>query len=241
MPAMAAAKALKAADEDRWLSAQFAATGLRERLHALFLIYHAIARVPAAVTEPKLGEIRLQWWREALAAAAVGAGPAGEPALAAARDSGLFTLLPPDAFEPLLDAHVRLLYDQNFAGVTALAVWLEDAEGALAMLALRLAGLGGSPQPAALETRARQAAATYGLCRFGAGYVEDAQGLAEAITTRLPGCAAFFASLDATAQSAALYLALAPLYRPGAAPAGLTKRWVLFRSFLSGKMIRVRL
>ena len=48
----------------------FAPAALRADLFALYGFAAEIARIPDQVSEPTLGEIRLQWWRDALQAAA---------------------------------------------------------------------------------------------------------------------------------------------------------------------------
>ena len=58
---------LRQADKDRFLAALFAPAEVRGALHALYAFSLETARVREAVTEPLAGEIRLQWWREAIA------------------------------------------------------------------------------------------------------------------------------------------------------------------------------
>lgn len=53
-------------DPDRFFCTLFAASEKREALFALYAFNHELARVAESVSEPMLGEIRLQWWREAL-------------------------------------------------------------------------------------------------------------------------------------------------------------------------------
>ncbi|MBL4667616.1 MAG: squalene/phytoene synthase family protein [Sneathiella sp.] len=53
-------------DYDRWLSCLFAPKEARERLFAILAFNIEIARVRETVSEPLLGDIRLQWWRDAL-------------------------------------------------------------------------------------------------------------------------------------------------------------------------------
>ncbi|GGD02018.1 squalene/phytoene synthase family protein [Aquisalinus flavus] len=55
------------ASPDLVLSAQFAPAADRDRLMALYAFAAEIHRIPATVSEPPLGAIRQQWWREALA------------------------------------------------------------------------------------------------------------------------------------------------------------------------------
>ena len=58
---------LRASDKDRFLSALFAPAEHRSALHALYAFNVEVTRVRELVKEPLAGEIRLQWWREALA------------------------------------------------------------------------------------------------------------------------------------------------------------------------------
>lgn len=53
-------------DRDRWLAALFVPQDKRPYIHALYAFSHEIARLREIVSEPQLGEIRLQWWRESL-------------------------------------------------------------------------------------------------------------------------------------------------------------------------------
>src|SRR5271156_3271915 len=60
-------------DRDRFQTALFAPAARREALFALYAFNYEIARVRESVREPMLGQIRLQWWREAIDAAYAGA------------------------------------------------------------------------------------------------------------------------------------------------------------------------
>ncbi len=55
------------ADPDRHMAARFAPEAARARLIALYAFNDEIARVRERVTEPAIGDIRLAWWREAVA------------------------------------------------------------------------------------------------------------------------------------------------------------------------------
>ena len=59
-------------DLDRYVSALFAPGACREHLFALYAFNVELARIGDQVSEPQLGEIRLQWWRDALDLAASG-------------------------------------------------------------------------------------------------------------------------------------------------------------------------
>ncbi len=53
-------------DRERYLAALFAPAERREALFALYAFNLEVAKTAEMVSEPMLGEIRLQWWREAL-------------------------------------------------------------------------------------------------------------------------------------------------------------------------------
>src|SRR5271165_2540467 len=57
---------LRRDDRDRWLASLFVPQALRPHIHALYAFSLEIARVREIVSEPLLGEIRFQWWRDAL-------------------------------------------------------------------------------------------------------------------------------------------------------------------------------
>src|SRR5215468_2730422 len=57
---------VRASDKDRFLSALFAPAEHRGALYALYAFNLEVARVRELVKEPLAGEIRLQWWREAI-------------------------------------------------------------------------------------------------------------------------------------------------------------------------------
>ena len=59
----------RSGEPDRYLAALLAPPAARADLLALAAFASELARVPSLVTrEPTMGEIRLQWWRDALAA-----------------------------------------------------------------------------------------------------------------------------------------------------------------------------
>ncbi len=58
---------LREGDPDRYLATLFAPSSARDDLFALYALNVELARIGERVTEPDLGKIKLQWWREALA------------------------------------------------------------------------------------------------------------------------------------------------------------------------------
>ncbi len=55
---------LQKADPDRYLLSLFAPADKRTVLQALFLLNHEIAKTRSVVSDTRLGQIRLQWWRD---------------------------------------------------------------------------------------------------------------------------------------------------------------------------------
>jgi NADH dehydrogenase [ubiquinone] 1 alpha subcomplex assembly factor 6 len=60
------AEKLRRYDRDRYLATLFAPTKRRQNLWAVLAFNLEVARVREAVSQPMLGQIRLQWWREAI-------------------------------------------------------------------------------------------------------------------------------------------------------------------------------
>ena len=61
---------LRGLDGDLYLCHLFAPVDKRAALLTLYHLYADIARIPATVSDPMVGAIRLQWWRDLLDAVA---------------------------------------------------------------------------------------------------------------------------------------------------------------------------
>ena len=53
-------------DWDRYLFTLFAPADVREDLFTILAFNTEIARIPDMVSEPLLGQIRLQWWQDSI-------------------------------------------------------------------------------------------------------------------------------------------------------------------------------
>jgi phytoene synthase len=131
---------LRQHDRDRYRTALFAPTARREALFALYAFNYEIARVRESVTQPMLGQIRLQWWREIIAAAYSGA-PARQhivaaPLAAIIREHSLSREL----FDHLIDAREQDLADDPPPTLTALEGYAEASSASLVGLALQILG-----------------------------------------------------------------------------------------------------
>jgi NADH dehydrogenase [ubiquinone] 1 alpha subcomplex assembly factor 6 len=127
-------------DRDRYQTVLFAPVARREALFALYAFNYEIARVRERITQPTLGRIRLEWWREAVAAAFDG-GPVRrhvvvEPLTVAIREHR-----PTRAhFDRLIDARESDLDDEPPASLEALEDYAEGTSARLVYLALEILG-----------------------------------------------------------------------------------------------------
>ena len=125
-------------DRDRFQTALFAPIHRREALFALYAFNYEIARVREGVTEPMLGQIRLQWWRENIAAAFAGGPvrrhPVVEAMSAAIRDLSLTR----EHFDCLIDAREEDLEDTQPATLAALENYTEATAARLIYLVLEV-------------------------------------------------------------------------------------------------------
>jgi phytoene synthase len=78
---------LRARDRDRWLAVLWSPAAARPGLTALFALDLALWDVVATTTDPRIGEIRLAWWRERLDA--LGDGPPPTQPVLIALDSAV--------------------------------------------------------------------------------------------------------------------------------------------------------
>jgi 15-cis-phytoene synthase len=62
------AELVRVHDRDRYIATLFAPDDKRDDLFALYAFACEVSRIPALVSEPMIGEIRLQWWLDTLTA-----------------------------------------------------------------------------------------------------------------------------------------------------------------------------
>ena len=130
---------LREGDPDRYLATLFAPSSARDDLFALYALNVELARIGERVSEPDLGKIKLQWWREALARAATGEATASPVADAI----GSLLQRHPDAAEPIgrmidareFDVAVRIMPD-----MAALDDYLDATAGSLFAAAVTIGG-----------------------------------------------------------------------------------------------------
>ncbi len=156
-------------DPDRFLCALFAPAPAREDLLALGAFNLELARVREQVSEPMLGRIRLQWWREALDG--IYAGRPRRHAVAEALGAAVGRRrLDRALIERMIDAREADLDPDPPRDLAALESYAEATAGSLAALSLAALGADGE----AARSAARGVALAWALtgllraCRFHA-------------------------------------------------------------------------
>jgi len=148
-PAQYCLETVRDRDHDRWLTLQFAAPGDRPALAALYAFNHEVAKTRESVSEPMLGQIRLEWWRESLEGLAAGQ-PRQHPVVEALdrihRDGA--HSLPLEGMRALIDARETDLLDSAPADFDSLIAYADATGGQLTRLA---AGLCDAEDAAALD------------------------------------------------------------------------------------------
>ncbi len=128
-------------DRNRFQTALFAPAARREALFALYAFNYEIARARESVTQPTLGRIRLEWWRENIAAAygdgLVRPHPVVEALTAAIREAGLTRA----HLDRLIDTREADFDDDPPANLPALENYAEGTSSRLIHLALEAVGV----------------------------------------------------------------------------------------------------
>ncbi|ACB94647.1 phytoene/squalene synthase family protein [Beijerinckia indica] len=156
-------------DPDRWLASLFIEQPFRKHAYALYAFNLEIARAREVVTEPILGEIRFQWWRDILEP------PEGEdnkiesetqghvmanPVAAAVLDTIERFALPRERFIGMIEARTFDLYDAPMRTLAELESYGLSTAGSLFYL---VASVLSGPETPGLLAAAEPAGLAYGL------------------------------------------------------------------------------
>lgn len=156
-PSEACAAAVRKHDPDRYFSALFAPADKRPFLFALYAFNHELAHVGESVREPMIGEIRLQWWREALDGARAG-NPRNHDVVRALAAMLAKAALPDDLLDAMIDARQFDLMSGVFGDDEKRDAYLDATSGNLMRLAARILSAGDRQ-----DDLAREAGIAYGL------------------------------------------------------------------------------
>lgn len=133
---------VKRVDPDRYRAALFAAPGARARLLTLYAFHYELAKVPEHVSEPMIGAIRYQWWRDMLAehyeGKPVRKHEVATPMVAAIEQGSL----PRFWLDALIDGRERDLDPRPFENLDAAKDYCNATSGKLMQIAVQAAAPG---------------------------------------------------------------------------------------------------
>lgn len=129
-------------DRDRYLSTLFAPDDRRSHLLSLYAFNVEVMRVRDAVSDPNIGMIRLQWWRDTIEGGQGGGHPVAEALSATIRDCGL----PKQILLDLITAREFDLFQDRMPGLTELEAYLGETYSRLIMLAAMILDRTAAPQ-----------------------------------------------------------------------------------------------
>jgi phytoene synthase len=131
-------KSVQGYDSDRYLASLFARDP--SALWAVFAFHHEIAKTRFVVSEPTLGLIRLQWWRDEIDKIYAGVAYAGGEVLSALAEAIKAHDLPHDLFEALIAVREIELRGEQPDGVDGAMAFFEMMQIPLVSLAVYVDG-----------------------------------------------------------------------------------------------------
>lgn len=174
---------VQANDPDRFLTAMFAPTEKREALMVLYAFNHELARAREVASQPVLGLMRLQWWREVVEGAERRHEVASPLAELIAQGA-----LPREGLLRMIAAREQEADEDGFTTTEAWRDYLRGAAGGVAVAAGQALGA-----DAATLARLEALGAAYGV----AGLLRNVAAHARQGRCLLPGDALAAAGLDA--------------------------------------------
>ncbi len=151
------ARRVRGHDYDRYFATLFCPTPRRPALLALYAFNLEIATIGESVSEPMIGHIRLQWWRDALRAAFEGS-PPGHPVAAALAEAVASCELGRAPFERMIEGRQADL-DDGPRDLAAVEDYVAATSSSLVGLALAVLGARGPDS----DRLARHAGLAWGL------------------------------------------------------------------------------
>ncbi|SMY07984.1 phytoene/squalene synthase family protein [Flavimaricola marinus] len=149
MSVNACAEIVRKSDPDRFLAAMAAPVPLRLHLFVLFALNIEAARAPWVTDEPPIAEIRLQWWRDAVAEIAAGKPARAHEVAAPLAEAMQATGWSPETLDQLIAARRWDIYREPFEDEAHFAEHLDHTAGHLMWLGCVAAGAAPALEPAA--------------------------------------------------------------------------------------------
>lgn len=229
-------------DEDFNLSLPYAPAGERAAVAAFYALAFELRNIPAKVKEAPIGEIRLQWWRDALGAAAGGNPPAGHPVLQALARENVLSAGVMTALDEAMDARAMFLYADEINSPSALLDHFQRAEAWLtaALLSLSRGAVSDSVQRGCAMLAGAYAGARWGraLCERAGGAIAAGDLVAEISARRTEAKNILNGPVAADVAGRLVFLSLTDAYarRDDGATFPVVKRLILFRSMVTGRL-----
>ncbi|MEP1230673.1 MAG: squalene/phytoene synthase family protein, partial [Litorimonas sp.] len=131
---------VKKADPDRYRAAMFADKDVRESLLVFYAFHSELAKIPELVSEPMLGAIRYQWWRDCVdeiyTEKPVRRHEVATPLAKVLRTSDV----PRFWVDALINGRERDIDPRPFEDMSAAKQYCQDTSGQLMQIALNLTG-----------------------------------------------------------------------------------------------------
>jgi len=131
---------LKSVDPDRYRSALFADTPVRARLLLLYAFHYELAKVPELVSDPMIGAIRYQWWREAIDEIYTGKTVRKHEIVSPLAKMFRTSNMPRFWVDTLIDARARDLDPRPFSNLSDARSYCQQTSGVLMQMAVQLTG-----------------------------------------------------------------------------------------------------
>jgi phytoene synthase len=148
---------IRRADYDRYAAALFAPKNVRPHLFALYAFNYEIAKTAEIVSQPLAGQIRLQWWRDAMEELRAGK-TRDHPVVHGLAEALRTHDLPQALFDQMIDAREMDFDETPFDTIASLKTYADSTSGNLMRLAARILDAGDD-----LDRVAREAGIAYAI------------------------------------------------------------------------------
>jgi 15-cis-phytoene synthase len=225
-------------DKDRYLASLFAPDDKRQHLLALYAFDSEISRIRTLVSEPQIGEIRMQWWSDTLDAIASGA-IIDHPIAVELATTIKTCALPTKQLITVIEARRAELYADKFPDIFSLESYIAETDAVIMQCAALILD---APLATQSTTVIGHFASAFGLARLRNNEVllqkflphtETVESLKQLASKRLSQ--ARESQVPKQLLPAVLPAALTGLYLQ-APPSPLRKQWTIWRASRSGRL-----
>ncbi|MEM0937398.1 MAG: squalene/phytoene synthase family protein [Pseudomonadota bacterium] len=147
MSIAACAEIVARGDPDRFLAAMSAHVPARALLFPIYAFNVEVARAPWISSEPLIGEMRLQWWRDVLEELRSGAPPRAHEVVTPLAEVARAGHLPFDVLDRLVVAHRVHIDGPGFDAIEDLERFLEETGAGLMWASARALGASAGFEP----------------------------------------------------------------------------------------------